>query len=162
MSGHCKGCGVYHEEDDDRLCGRCQDNKRARWCLRCKSPIERDSPHELCHECTVRKWDAMYTRPETLPHGWCFVSVSEVRASSGVREHETRWATMSEADVDLDTIAKDAALDWYNETDQSSDAEVFFRVERYDGVTHVYRIGLAHELVASITGTQENAVRATA
>ena len=22
MSGHCKGCGNYHEEDDDRLCGR--------------------------------------------------------------------------------------------------------------------------------------------
>lgn len=23
MSGHCHGCGTYHEEDDDRLCGRC-------------------------------------------------------------------------------------------------------------------------------------------
>ena len=23
MSGHCHGCGTYHEEDDDRLCAKC-------------------------------------------------------------------------------------------------------------------------------------------
>jgi hypothetical protein len=28
MSGHCKGCGIYHEEDDDRLCGRCSEVAR--------------------------------------------------------------------------------------------------------------------------------------
>jgi hypothetical protein len=26
MSGHCHGCGTYHEEDDDRLCGRCVED----------------------------------------------------------------------------------------------------------------------------------------
>ena len=29
MSGHCNGCGTYHEEDDDRLCGRCVEKKGA-------------------------------------------------------------------------------------------------------------------------------------
>ncbi|NUQ53408.1 MAG: hypothetical protein HUU19_12020 [Phycisphaerales bacterium] len=157
MSGHCKGCGVYHEEDDDRLCGRCQDNKRARWCLRCKSPIERDSPHELCHECTVRKWDAMYTRPETLDRDEYWVSVTAVHESSGVREHETRWATLAIGRCAMESIAKDAALDWYKETDQSTDCDLSIRVDRYDGVTHVYRIGLAHELVARITSADGGA-----
>lgn len=27
MSGHCKKCGVYHEEDDDRLCPSCQQGR---------------------------------------------------------------------------------------------------------------------------------------
>lgn len=27
MSGHCSGCGVYHEEDDDRLCAQCHNAK---------------------------------------------------------------------------------------------------------------------------------------
>ncbi len=26
MSGHCHGCGTYHEEDDDRLCAKCAAN----------------------------------------------------------------------------------------------------------------------------------------
>lgn len=151
MSGHCKGCGNYHEEDDDRLCGRCQENKRARWCLRCKATIDRDSPHELCRECMVRKWDAIYARPEKIQNGWSYVSIAAVHESSGVRDHETRWATMTEADVSMETIATDAALDWYKETDQSTRCELDVKVERYDGVSHVYPIVLEFELVARIT-----------
>lgn len=29
MSGHCKRCGVYHEEDDSRLCGTCGRKQKA-------------------------------------------------------------------------------------------------------------------------------------
>lgn len=151
MSGHCKGCGVYHEEDDDRLCGRCQDNKRARWCLRCKATIERDSPHELCRECMVRKWEYRYARPEKLGRDECWVSVAAVHESSGVREHETRWDTLSIGACAMESIAKDAALDWYKETDQSTRCELDVKVERYDGVTHVYPIVLEFELVVRIT-----------
>lgn len=28
MSGHCPKCGTYHEEDDDRVCGKCNDIDR--------------------------------------------------------------------------------------------------------------------------------------
>lgn len=160
MSGHCKGCGNYHEEDDDRLCGRCQENKRARWCLRCKATIDRDSPHELCYECMVRKWEYSYARPEKLGRDECWVSVAAVHESSGVREHETRWATLSIGACDMETIAKDAALDWYRETDQATDGDVSIKVERYDGVTHVYRIKMAHELVARIVSQDAGEVTA--
>lgn len=32
MSGHCAGCGTYHEEDDSRLCRTCESEKKVRLC----------------------------------------------------------------------------------------------------------------------------------
>lgn len=30
MSGHCPGCGLYHEEDDGRECARCKERAEER------------------------------------------------------------------------------------------------------------------------------------
>lgn len=44
MAGHCPGCGTYHEEDDDRLCGKCKSEGR------CESELTKMSVTELCEE----------------------------------------------------------------------------------------------------------------
>lgn len=52
MSGHCKKCGVYHEEDDDRLCTMCQQDEDAdcdNLCDNCKKPIPQDT--WACADC---------------------------------------------------------------------------------------------------------------
>lgn len=63
MSGHCKGCGVFQEEDDSRLCTACESEKKVRLC---KHDLEVSPSGELalCRKCPfVGVWrDGMWER----------------------------------------------------------------------------------------------------
>lgn len=65
MSGHCKGCGTYHEEDDDRLCSSCESEKKVRLCKH-DLEVSPSGKLALCRKCPfVGVWrDGMWERAD--------------------------------------------------------------------------------------------------
>lgn len=63
MSGHCKGCGVFHEEDDSRLCTACESEKKVRLCKH-DLEVSPSGKLALCRKCPfVGVWrDGMWER----------------------------------------------------------------------------------------------------
>lgn len=88
-------------------------------------------------------------RPEKLDHGSCWVSV--VRAEgTGVPADERAWCCEYLGVGSIDAAIKDAALEWYRQTDQCSDAEVTLRFETWRGEAFTFTVVLAPEIVARI------------
>lgn len=89
-------------------------------------------------------------RPEKLDHGSSWVTV--VRAEgAGVPADERAWCTeyLSRFRPGEDD-AKELALAWYAETDQSSEAEVTLRIETWKGEAFTFTVVLEPAIVARV------------
>ncbi len=91
-------------------------------------------------------------KPEQLDADCLWVSVAKVIESSGVRDDELAWCceyVIGHRNT-LREIARDAALVWYSETDQSCEAQVVLRFERQDGKRLELEVRLAPVIRATV------------
>ncbi|MFN7022242.1 MAG: hypothetical protein ACK4WH_13070 [Phycisphaerales bacterium] len=79
---------------------------------------------------------AVSKKPAKLDPDCCWVSVSRVIDSNGARNVEMAWCCeyIRRRGEDRSSIADECALVWYDETDQSEEAEVELRIEDHNGV----------------------------
>jgi len=95
-------------------------------------------------------------RPAKLDADCCWVAVAQVHRSDGHGPGETTWACEYLMNCSTESIAKDAAVAWFEETDQSEACEVTFSVERGDtGAIVEHRVMVGPEIVARMVRRQE-------
>lgn len=68
MSAHCPGCGVYHEEDDDRLCSACEVERKVATCKH-ELDVSPSGQLAMCKLCSfVGRWrDGFWERVGHTP-----------------------------------------------------------------------------------------------
>lgn len=91
------------------------------------------------------KSNGPFIKPAKLDHDFLWVAVADVHRSDGAHPDEKTWGTVVIGTSSTEWAAKDAALTWFDETDQSDECELTLSVERADGsiVAHRVRVSVA-------------------
>lgn len=86
-----------------------------------------------------------FIRPPSIEPGGSWVSVAAVHKSDGAHPDEKTWGIECICNGSTERCALRCAEDWFDDTDQSEDAEITLSMERSDGtiVSHRVRIETA-------------------
>lgn len=91
---------------------------------------------------------SVYTKPAKLDPDCMWVAVAEIHRSDGHGPDEKAWGTEAMRYRSTESAARECAVDWFEETDQSDTCDVTFSVERADGTIVQHRIVVGPEIVA--------------
>lgn len=86
------------------------------------------------------KSNGPFLKPERLDDDCVWVAVADVHRSDGAHPDEKIWGQEQIGDCSTERHALDAAVDWFNDTDQSEDCELTMSVERPDGTIAAHRV----------------------